>query len=290
MRHLILDTDIGDDVDDAFALALLLRLPQANLTAVTTVHGAVEARAHIALKMVAAACREDVPVYVGSPGRGDRSRPLAYGGWASDWSDTQPAAGDAASFIVSCVMDSPPGTVTLLAVGPLSNVALALRQEPRVAERLRRLVIMGGSVRVGYGPGSPPCPEYNIACDPAAAKVVFESGAPLLVAPLDATMMLQPSREQLEALAGSPAPLARALQECLTLWGRGVPTLFDPMAAACALDDPGLRFVETERMHLEVTDNGLTVERRGLPPNAEVATSARAQDFLNWYFDALLRA
>lgn len=159
-----------------------------------------------------------------------------------------------------------------------------------MAERLRRLVIMGGSVRVGYGPGSPPCPEYNIACDPAAAKVVFESGAPLLVAPLDATMMLQPSREQLEALAGSPAPLARALQECLTLWGRGVPTLFDPMAAACALDDPGLRFVETERMHLEVTDNGLTVERRGLPPNAEVATSARAQDFLNWYFDALLRA
>ncbi len=297
--RVIFDTDIGDDIDDAFALALLTRLPEVSLEAVTTVHGAVSARARLALKMLAAAGRGQIPVYLGAVGEGEPSGTPAYAAWAEDWRETQIAQGGAAQFILSRLTAEPAGTFTLVAVGPLSNVAMVLRQEPGVAERLRRLVIMGGSVRVGYQPDSPPCPEYNIRSDPQAAQVVLSSGASLLVVPLDATMMLQPSRGQLDALAASSDVLARALHECLRLWGRGTPTLFDPMAVACALEEPAAsgkaslpgqrRFVVTERLHLEVTPEGLTLERPDLPPNAEVATGAKPQEFLDWYFRRLLR-
>ena len=126
------------------------------------------------------------------------------------------------------------------------------------------------------------CEEHY---DPDAAAAVFESGAPLFVVPLDATRMLQPSREQLNALAASSDPLARALQECLQQWGDRVPTLFDPMAVACCLDRS---FVTVERLHLEVTPEGLTIERPGEPANAEVAIAANADAFLDWYFQTLL--
>lgn len=285
--RVILDTDIGDDIDDAFALALLLRLAEVRLEAVSTVHGAASARARVALRMLAAAARSEVPVYVGTAGKGDPTASPRYASWAEDWRDTQIAEDEAAEMLARRVMEEPPGVLTLLAVGPLSNVARAFQAEPWVAGRLRRLVIMGGSVRLGYGPDSPPCVEHNIRCDPMAAQVVFESGAPLLVVPLDATRMLQPSSEQLETLAASTDPLARALHECLGLWGGSVPTLFDPMAAACTVDQ---RFVATEWLHLAVTEEGLTVERPDLPPNAEVATGARAQEFLDWYFRTLLGA
>jgi len=271
--RIILDTDIGDDIDDAFALALAVSSPELQLLGVTTVHGPVEKRARIARKLLNQAGAGDIPVIPGFRGCGAEEHEPNQAVWATGQS-LRPPAQAAVDYLLREIAEAP-GEITVVAIGPLSNIAKCLEEESSIVEHLAGLVVMGGSVRTGCGGAPRPDVEYNIGCDPVAARRVFASGVRLTVVPLDATATLMLPEEHLRALQSSAAALAHAVTQLLALWQtpeRRLPVLHDPLAVGVVFD-PGLgRF---EDMRLEVTGDGLTVPVAGTP-NASVCVEADA--------------
>lgn len=218
MYRLILDTDPG--LDDALALFLALASPEVQLEAVTTVSGNVhvDLTTRNALTLLELAGRTDIPVARGC------DRPLlrqpvfadyvhgqnGLGGVELPTPKLQPLAQHAVDLIIERVMAAP-REITLVPVGPLTNIALALRKEPRIADRVREVVIMGGALRV---PGNvTPEAEFNIYADPHAAHIVFHAGWPIRLVSLDVTnkTLLQP--EQVQALASNGSPVTRLIQQ-----------------------------------------------------------------------------
>jgi inosine-uridine nucleoside N-ribohydrolase len=140
---------------------------------------------------------------------------------------------------------------------------------------------MGGSVRVGYKDGSPPEPEWNIKLDVPAARTVFASGVPLVVAPLDATAMLTLKEPLRRRFFAARKPLTDSVQALYRMWGETTPTLFDLVAAMLCFDE---RFCTMERLRLQVDDRGMTREVKG-EANARVATAIRGEELLRWYVE-----
>ncbi len=274
-KRIILDTDIGDDVDDAFALALAISSPELALLGVTTVHGPVEKRARIARKMLNRAGKPEIPVIPGFPGWGELDQEPNQAPWATG-TGLQPPAQAALDYILQEVAGAP-GGMTVIAIGPLSNIAKCVEEQPAIADEMAELIIMAGSVRKGYAGVPEPVAEYNVACDVDAASRIFSSRARLTVVPLDATATLMLPQEYLDMMRGSSGPLARALTELIPLWqggGRRWPVLHDPLAVTVAFDRSIGRF---EPMCLQVTGDGMTVPVEGAPPNASVCIEADAK-------------
>jgi len=238
-HRVILDTDIGTDVDDILALGVLLGSPEVRIEGVTTVYGNVNLRSRMVLRTLALAGRNDIPVHagIGKPMLG--LDPIYWPGHegiglidASDYSPI-PDTPHAVDFLIQHVMDNP-GEITLLAVGPLTNVAIACIREPRFAQTLKRLVIMGG--KINTAPGNWGVAEHNITCDPEAAHVVFASGAPIELVPLDVTLRATITQSGVNALRGRGTPFHDALADQIARYPgfvqRGGKTfLHDPLAA-----------------------------------------------------------
>lgn len=206
MPRIILDTDPG--IDDALALFLALASPEVTLEAVTTVQGnvSVEQTTYNALTLLTLAGRTDIPVAYGSAEplvrkRVDAAHVHGQNG-LGDITLPEPTIASveqqAVDLIIEKIMRNP-GEITLVPIGPLTNIALAVRREPRIAQHVREVVIMGGAVRV---PGNvTPSAEFNIFADPHAAHVVFHAGWPLRLVSLDVTTRVSMHRQQVETLA-----------------------------------------------------------------------------------------
>ena len=192
-RPIIIDTDPGQD--DALAILLALASPELDVLGITCVAGNVPlARTTInALKVCELAGRRDVRVFAGASGPLSRALVTAeyvHGKTGLDGYDLpEPTMalddGSGADFIVQTVMNAPPQTVTLCALGPLTNLGLALQAEPALGERLREIVLMGGGLFEGGN--TTPAAEFNIYVDPEAADLVMHCGAPITMIPLDLT-------------------------------------------------------------------------------------------------------
>src|SRR5579863_4754534 len=169
---ILLDTDIGTDIDDAFAVALILRSPELDLLGVTTVSGDTQARARLVAKMLWEAGLRKIPVAAGEQGKPSKDPQTR---WASEFSSPQLLKESAADFLKK-QFDRRPGEITLVAIGPLTNVAALIRKDPGVARKIKRIVLMGGAIAHGYGDNPKPVPEYNIYADAPAAQVVFAAG------------------------------------------------------------------------------------------------------------------
>jgi purine nucleosidase len=272
---ILFDTDIGTDIDDAYALALILRSPELELLGVTTVSGDAAARARLAAKLLAieggAAAR--VPVYAGT------STPTQYMkqvDWAAGF--TSPALHtDGGVAFMRQQIEARPGALTIIAVGELTNVAALLTSAPGIAGKIKRIALMGGAVRRGGQPGSAPQPEWNIKSNAAAARTVFTSGVPLLVAPLDATADLKLTAEHRVRIFTRGTPLTDALAALDYVWRHTndwkgeTPILFDLVAVSAVHAPEIARF---EPLHLVVEADGLTREIKDQPANAHVAVSA----------------
>src|SRR5262249_12668692 len=149
------------------------------------------------------------------------------------------------------------------AVGPLSNIAQLLAEHPDCRPWIKRLVIMGGSVRVGYNNKPPISPEFNIRADAKAAQAVFASGVPLVVAPLDATTMLKLKEPGLAKIFGAGTHFNGHVQALFQLWDQKAdPILFDPVAVTLAFTD---EFCKMEDLAIEVDDKGFTRIGTGKP-------------------------
>jgi len=278
-EKIILDTDIGDDIDDAYALAMLAKQPNVRLLGVVTAFGETGKRAQIAAKLLHIAGRDDVPVYAGRPG--DHKIGRQYD-WASMYTSSQIQSGSAVDFMRDQILQSP-GEVTLVAIGPLVNLGDLLTRYPELESKIKRIVIMGGAVYVGYNNQPPAGPEWNIKCDPLAARAVFGSGVPIVMAGLEVTTMMQLDDERQRHVYAYGTPCTDALAALTALWGGKVPTLFDPVAAAYAC---GHVFADTSQVHVQVQDDGLTKAVDGAP-NVTVLVHPRKDEFLDWYVSAL---
>jgi len=227
MRRIILDTDVGTDADDALALALAAAHPDIQLVGVTTVHADAPLRARIARRLLQLAGREEVPVVAGA------SLPLAAPLpdtfhwhprlWGHEGTgllslqdltptravDLDATADDAARFIVERVSASP-GDISLVAIGPLTNIARALRLEPRLSDWARDLTLMGGMVDATRTPW-PPVLETNLNADPGAAEIVFAAGLPMTIVPFEVTTQVFLSPAQRASMRAWKRPLADAL-------------------------------------------------------------------------------
>ena len=284
---IILDTDIGTDVDDAFALALILTSPEMDLRGITTVGSEARTRALIVCRFLAAVGKSNVPVAAGASPQPDEEIEKQGRYAKPDGSRRpplpQPVKETAVEFLYQRLKERR-GELTLLAIGPLTNIARLLREHPDCKPWVRRIVMMAGSVRVGYKGKAPPETEWNIRCDIPAAQAVFASGIPLVVAPLDATTTLKLEEAPRRRLSQARTPMTEQVRMLYELWGEQTPTLYDPVAVALCFDE---RFCTMEDLRLEVDSKGQTRIVKG-EANARVATAIRGDDFLKWYVDRVV--
>ncbi len=273
---ILVDTDIGTDIDDAFALALVARSPELQLLGVTTVSGDTHARARLAARLLWEAGLRRVPVAAGEPGR---PLPMEQTRWADGFRSPQLRPESAVSFL-DATLRRQPGTTTIVAIGPLTNIAALLQKDPAIAKKISRIVLMGGAIHHGYGDDPTPVAEYNIAADPAAAQKVFASGVHILMVPLDVTAMLQLHGADRHRVFTNLSPMTDALTILYNLWHQRTPTLFDPMAVAMVID-PGLS--QTQPLNVEIDSNGFTHVVDNKAPNATVALHTDPQKFFQFY-------
>jgi purine nucleosidase len=274
----ILDTDIGDDIDDAFALALVLRSPEIKLLGIETAFGDTELRARLVDRYLKAVGRTDIPVLAG------KATPHNNIFTQAAYAEREPARKhkDGVQFLLDQIK-AHPGEVTLIAIGPLVNVGEAIRRDPETFKKLKRVVMMGGSVYRGYGQGRPPEPEWNIKLDPEAAKLLFGSGVPIFMMPLDSTQIPLGPAER-DRLFSFGSPLTDQLTLLYHQWAAmneghsPTPTLFDPVAAAYAVK-PELCPVKPVR--IEVDDKGMTKPVDG-QPNANVCVQSDERGFVEF--------
>jgi purine nucleosidase len=286
----IFDTDIGTDIDDAYALALFVHRPDLELLGVTTVSSDAVARARLAAKFLAIAGGKwaEVPVYAGL------STPVQYMKqveWAASFRSDSLHESGGVEFMRRTI-EARPGEVTIIAVGELTNVAALLDSHPGIATKIRAIALMGGAIYRGYAPGSKPEPEWNIRSNAKAARRVFTAGVPLLVAPLDSTADLKLTPEMRVRIFSSGTPLNDAIGALDQIWRytnhwKGdQPTLFDVLPIELVSSATPYKLAS---LHIEVTDDGLTRPISGKPANAKVAISLDIPGFMNAFVEALAR-
>lgn len=302
-KKIILDTDPGHD--DTFALLLAGASSAVDLVAVTTVAGnaEIEKTTTNALKICELGGMKDVPVFRGADGPLLREQVTAleiHGQSGLDGANlpvpNKPLApGHAVDFMIKELMAAE-DKITLVAVGPLTNVALALRKEPRLASKINEIVFMGG----GYLGNTTPAAEFNMYADPEAAKIVLNSGVPLVMCELELTGQSQTTSEIRDEIReiGNPATtvaadiLAYADQTYRKLFGAGDPEIHDAVAMAYCVD-PTVFTTQKLRVDIETRGDyayGMTVIDRygktGWTPNAKVGATLDTEKFWNIMFDA----
>ena len=274
-EKIIIDTDIGDDIDDAFAVALALKSPELKIPGISTTFGDTESRAKILDRMLGEAGRSDIPVVAGIPTATKSTMTQRLYGEGGHFAKTShPGSVD---FILDQIRRYP-GQITLIAIGPLMNVGALIEKDPQTFLKLKRVVMMGGSIERGYGdPWSAsrgPEPEWNILNDIPAAKKLFLSGVPLYVMPLDSTQ-LKFDEVKRAYLFKQGTPLTDALTLLYHQWGQETPTLFDPMTISYLLNP---QVCPVDPMHIVVDEKGFTRREPGAP-NAQVCMHSDSDAF-----------
>lgn len=290
MKRVIIDTDPG--VDDAAAILLALASPELRVEAITTVYGNgyVEQCTRNALTILERAGRSDIPVYAGVGKPLLREPHIAHHVHGDDalgglglLPAGQPQAGHAVRELVERVMASP-GEITLLALGPLTNVALALSLEPRMASALKELILMGGAV-LTWGNASEVA-SANLYNDPEAAAIVYQSGAPIVQAGLDVCrkVLFRPAHvRQLQSAGSAVVDFLLSITPALAKYdsvavGEAEQAFhYNDLPAMAYAIDPSLFDVHSYHVRISTHDEltkGQTVadigRRTGLAPNAKV--------------------
>jgi purine nucleosidase len=289
-EKVILDTDIGDDIDDAFAVALALRSPELQILGITTTFGDTETRAKLLDRFLAEVGHPEIPVAAGAPTPPKSN--FSQRRYAENNRFAKLSHPDAVTFLLDQIRRNP-GQITLIAIGPLMNVGAAIDKDPATFRKLKCVILMGGSIHRGYGdlgfgPPTPPQPEWNILNDIPSAQKLFASGVPLFVMPLDATQLRLDEVKRAYLFTQGTA-ITDALTILYHQWGQQTPTLFDPMTIAF-LVNPALCPVQP--MHIRVDEKGFTRPDPGPsnapnPPNAQVCLDSNPDAFFRFFLPRL---
>jgi len=318
MKRIIFDTDIGTDVDDALALALAALSPELSLAGVTTVHADAPLRARIARHILALAGRSDVPVVPGAslplqmplpPNfhwmprlRGHEGQGVLSADELNPTADLSATQDDAARFIIEAA-GATPGELSIVAVGALTNVGRALQLEPRLAHWLHDITLMGGLLDTTHVTWHPML-ETNLNCDPLATRIVFASGVPLTVVPIEVTTQVYLTSEQRAVMRAWHNPLADALVTLMEHMLNGMASLSDEVGMAndiyagrTYLHDPlavyasmAVELVTTRRRHVAIEfidDVVRTMPYADRTPNAWVCEQVDAPAFVNFWLERI---
>nr|MDO8082959.1 nucleoside hydrolase [Candidatus Freyarchaeota archaeon] len=269
MIKMIYDGDPG--IDDALAILLATKSEVLDLEAVTTVAGNVnlEKATKNALRILELAGRLDIPVAAGMPSPLVRELQSAeyvhgedgLGGTYLPLPVTQDKCIGAIDLIIAKIMKTT-GEITLVACGPLTNLAEVYGKQPEIGENVREIIIMGGAISV---PGNiTPHAEFNVHTDPESAKIIFQSDLPVTLVPLDVTLKTLLTNDNIEEIREAGTPVTdfahRVLKYSLNFSGHkklgGCP-IHDPLAVGVAIDKG---FVKTKKLYVNVvTDNIVTL-------------------------------
>lgn len=300
----IFDTDIGGDIDDTWALALLVQSPEFDVKLVTTAVGDTRAKAKIVAKFLETVGRTDIAVGIGVQQNKNGHRQTA---WTKDYKlSSYPGTihRDGVQAIVDTIMNSSQ-PVKVVAVGPLPNVAAALEREPRIAKKAE-FVGMHGSIRKGYGGSAKVSAEYNVRADVKAIRKVFAAPWKVTITPLDTCGIVQLKGQKYQKVLKRNSLLTRALMENYRAWYRypivqknkdlseaevnervdqkvnsSSTTLFDTVGIYLAMST---NLVKMEKLPVKVTDDGYTK----IDKNAKVINCATEWKDLGAFEDFLV--
>lgn len=288
----ILDTDIGDDIDDTWALVLALKSPELDVRLVVTDYGNTEHRAKLVARVLELAGRTDIPIGIGVK-ESDEESPQAD--WVRGY-DVAKYRGRILKDGVQALVDTAMAAtepMTLVAIGPPPNLKAALEREPRIAGKLR-LAGMYGSLHVGYDGKPKPEPEWNVKSRTAAARALLAAPwVDAVVTPLDTCGRVRLSGERYARVRASTDPLVRGLMDAYAAWCRQrdwcakdpeyvaskSSTLFDPVAVYLAISRD---LVKTETTGVRVTDEGMTVPDPSAPPVTWATEWKSLDGFEDW--------
>jgi purine nucleosidase len=291
----LLDTDIGSDIDDALALAYLLREPDCHLLGITTVTGNVQQRASLASHLCLTAGQGDIPIRCGSPG------PLAHGPGQPNVPQYEAIAhvphqkefsDEHAIIFMRRLIRENPGKVTLFGIGPLTNIALLFGLDPEIPGLLKQLVLMAGAFTAEDKPWlKAGTREWNLLVDPVAAEIVYrQRHIPYFVSyGLDVTHRCQMPAAEAERRFNESGKLMQEVLSMARIWFRERPviTFHDPLAAA-SIFEPALCKYEEGEVTINSQDGplaGLSTFHQSSTPRHAVAYDVVPENFFSRYFD-----
>ena len=300
----VFDTDICDDIDDTWALVMLLQSPEFDIKLVTTAVNNTPEKAKVVARILEIAGRTDIPVGIGIQQNKNSHR---QSDWVKDYNlSSYPGKvyQDGVQSIVDTIMKSPK-PVTVIAVGPLPNIAAALEREPKIATKAR-FVRMHGSIYKGYGGSSNISAEYNVEAYPKAAQKVFTAPWDITITPLDTCGIVHLTGDKYQKVLKANTPLTKALIENYRAWYKqGIrdgnkdlseeeldkrveqqinsrsTTLFDTVGIYLGMTE---KLVKMEKLGITVTDDGYT----RIDKNAKVINCATEWKDLGGYEDFLV--
>jgi purine nucleosidase len=285
---IILDTDLGDSIDDALALAFALHSPELDVRAITTVIDDVESKTRLAWKMLGVYNRRDIALAMGAseplldPTRSTTSK--EFGVLTRNDIIPDAARRRAVDLIIDTALQAR-GKITIVAIGPLTNIALALKTDPRIKGNIERIVIMGGAYFSSET-------EYNVKRDRTAAEIVFRSGVPITAVGLDVTAQLKLREQDLDRmrLADDPAGLflVRLVELAEQETHEPNPTLYDPLAIA-SLFRPDLLEMQAGTVDVPLSGPGQTIFKSATGSKTQVGVKVNAQAFLDLFVDRVTR-
>ena len=257
----ILDTDIGGDIDDTWALLMLLGSPQLDLKLIVTAVDDTEAKTRLVAKLLEKVGRTDIPIGTGVK---TSDRKMNQAKWLGDY-DLSNYPGTVIEDGVQATIDllkTAPVPITLLVIGPQTNIKEVLRREPSIAAKAR-VVAMAGSIEIGYRGKKRRAAEYNVARDVEAARAVFAAPWEITIAPLDVCGTLVLSGDRYARVEESDQPRATTVIQNYDMWANrhrhpegSSSVLFDTVAVYLTFDDA---LCDMKTVKLAIDDKGRTV-------------------------------
>ena len=285
-QKIIFDCDLGGDIDDAYALGLILSSPEFDVLGIVLDHGLTDKRAQIACRMLYLTNREDIPVVVGRKTAQvvGTDIPADYSGqyyWAEGFDKVKPVTKSASEFIIENLRKYP-GEVILITVGPVTNIGDVIRKDPEALKLAKHVYSMFGSFYLGYGTAEDPNPvisqEWNVQGDSEASKLLVDSKAQITYCGLDVTTKVWFDKDLQFKLLMRQSPLTDAICGLTALWGGEKPCLHDAVAVGMILW-PDL--FTTRPAHVKISGEAYTVIDEDKEPNCEIAMTVNIGEFLH---------
>lgn len=303
-KKIIIDTDIGDDIDDLLALAFALKHEAIDILGIATVFKNVQARAKMAKYVNIIARQPGIPVAAGF------GKPIVDGPIDTlfDYVDCQEEPGQYQSHFDSIsinqeedivsfynrLLSQSKEPVTLLVIGPLTNIAKLIKNQIQGLNKVEKIVLMGGAYDLNMA-------EYNVLCDPEAAKIVFESGIPIQAVGLDVTLKCQLGQEEIDLLRQSQDPLIKLLVTSIDIfvgYSGHLPYLHDVLAIADFIE-PSLTYKEAIQVGIETQGEltrGMTFNisksrwwEKDKKKNIVYSKSVDSDKVIHFFMDTLLK-
>ncbi|MCK5103110.1 MAG: nucleoside hydrolase [Cyclobacteriaceae bacterium] len=281
-HKIIFDCDLGDDIDDAFALAMILASDDFEVLGICMDWGNTEDRAQLACRMLYETGREDIPVFIG---RKTSDNNVVQHAWGIGFDKLKPQKKSAADFIVE-TLNKYPGEVNLITVGPVPNMMDVVKKDKSALSKAKHIYAMFGSFYMGYDLGPRINAEWNVRADVEASKMYTANVNNITYAGTDVTTFVKWDEEKRLKLMMRNTPLTDAITALTVLWQhktlRETPTLFDCVAIGMLLW-PDL--FDTRPAFVKVIDGGYTIIDESKEPNSQVGLQIKKEEFLKRLMD-----